>query len=156
LPHKRELVPLALYSLEYPKVPLLLVDFRGTRAPKRREMMRRAIADGITGVAGISRWGNWPYLAGSWAFDFVRARHGDANNRTARVQAFSKTRRWLALDPRVDPKLREDLLRRIEVWGVNPLEDNVFQEPEIARRQYAALMRYSANPNGLPRRLEKD
>jgi hypothetical protein len=30
-----ELIPLAMYSLEYPKVPLLLVDFRATRAPKR-------------------------------------------------------------------------------------------------------------------------
>ena len=71
-----ELIPLALYSLEYPKVPLLLVDFRSTRAPKHREMLRRATVDVVSGVLGISKWGNWPYLAGSWTWNFVRARHG--------------------------------------------------------------------------------
>jgi hypothetical protein len=154
--YSRELVPLALYSLEYPKVPLLLVDFRSAYAPKRREMLRRATADALSGVLGVSKWGNWPYLAGSWTFDFVRSRHGDANNRAARLKAFSQARRWLALDHSLDPKLREELLRRLEVLGVNPLEESVFQEAEIARRQYAALLRYAADPEGLRARLDRD
>ena len=153
---QRELIPLALYSLEYPKVPLLLADFRDTRKPKHREMLRRATGDAVGGVLGISRWGNWPFLAGSAAWNFVRSRHGDANNRTARLRAYSQVRRWLTLDGSVDPALRAELQRRLEILGVNPLEDSVFHEAEIAERQYDALLRYAADPKGLPARLERD
>ena len=62
----RELIPLALYSLEHPKVPLLLADFRNTRAPRRREMTRHAAVDLLSGVIGFSRWEEWPILTASW------------------------------------------------------------------------------------------
>ena len=94
----RELIPLALYALEYPKVPLVLVDFRDTHKPKNREMLRLATADAVTGVLGISKYGNWPYFAGSTTYNFVQSRHGDPNNRTARLKAFSQVRRWLTLE----------------------------------------------------------
>jgi len=152
----RELIPLALYSLEYPKVPLLVADFRATQAPKRREMLRRAATDTLSGVLGISKWGNWPYLAGSWAWDFVESRHGATRNRVARLESASQTRHWLALDQTLDPALREELLRRLEVLGVNPLDQSVFQESDIAERQYAALLRYAPDPHGLSARLDRD
>ena len=151
----RELIPLAMYGLEYPKVPLLLVDFRNTRKPKNREMLRLAAGDAVSGVLGISKWGNWPYMAGSWAWNFLRTRHGDPNNRAARLRAFTQVRRWLALDGSIDPALRADLQRRLEILGVNPLEDSVFEESEIAGRQYDALLRYADDPKGLPARLER-
>jgi hypothetical protein len=153
---RRELIPLALYALEYPKVPLLLADFRDTRKPKHREMLRLAAGDAVTGVLGISKWGNWPYMAGSVAWNFVRSRHGDPNNRTARLKAYSQVRRWLTLDGSIDPALRADLQRRLEILGANPLEESVFEETAIAQRQYDALLRYAADPNGLPARLERD
>ena len=56
------LIPLALYALDYPKVPLLLADFRAFRSAKHREMLRRAATDTVSGVLGVSTWGNWPYL----------------------------------------------------------------------------------------------
>jgi hypothetical protein len=152
----RELIPLALYALEYPKVPLLLADFRDTRKPKHREMLRLAAGDAVSGVLGISKWGNWPYMAGSVAWNFVRSRHGDPNNRTARLKAYSQVRRWLTLDGSIDPALRADLQRRLEILGVNPLEESVFEETAIAHRQYDALLRYAADPEGLPARLERD
>jgi hypothetical protein len=152
----RDLIPLAMYGLEYPKVPLLLVDFRDTRKPKHMEMLRLAAGDAVSGVLGISKWGNWPYMAGSWTWNFVRSRHGDANNRTARLRAYTQVRRWLALDGSIDPALRADLQRRLEILGVNPLEDSVFEESEIALRQYDALLRYADDPRGLPARLERD
>jgi hypothetical protein len=152
----RELIPLALYALEYPKVPLLLADFRDTRKPKHREMLRLAAGDAVSGVLGISKWGNWPYMAGSVAWNFVRSRHGDPNNRTARLKAYSQVRRWLTLDGSIDPALRADLQRRLEILGANPLEESVFEETAIAQRQYDALLRYAADPNGLPARLERD
>src|SRR6185295_16646492 len=152
----RELIPLAMNGLEYPKVPLLLVDFGDTRKPKRREMLRLAAGDAVSGVLGISKWGNWPYMTASWTWNFVRSRHGDPNNRNARLRAYTQVRRWLALDNSIDPALRADLQRRLEILGVNPLEDSVFEESEIADRQYDALLRYAADPQGLPARLEHD
>jgi hypothetical protein len=152
----RELIPLALYALEYPKVPLVLVDFRDTHKPKNREMLRLATGDAVSGVIGVSKFGNWPYLAGSMTWTFVRSRHGDPNNRSARLKAFSQVRRWLTLDGSMDPALRAELQRRLEILGVNPLEESVFKETEIAERQYDALLRYAADPKGLPARLDHD
>jgi len=152
----RDMIPLALYALDYPKVPLLLVDFRNTGAPKRREMLRHATTDTLAGVLGISRFGNWPFMAGSWAFDFVRTRHGDTTNRMARLRAYSEVRQWMALDRSIDPNLRSELQKRLESIGVNPMEESVFDEAGIARRQYAALTRYAEDPDGLPARIERD
>jgi len=152
----KEMIPLALYSLEHPKVPLVLVDFRHANAPRRREMFRHALVDGLSGVAGISVWGNWPLLAGSYTWNFVRARHGAANNRVARIRAYAQAREWLALDLGVDPELRTQLLKRLEALGVNPLEDGIFAQARLARRQYAALQRYSDDPKGLVAQLERD
>jgi hypothetical protein len=152
----REMIPLGLYALEYPKVPLLLVDFRDTHAPKRREMLRHAATDTIVGILGISQWGNWPYMAGAWTFNFVRERHGDTNNRSARLKAYSEVREWLALDGTLDSGLRADLRKRLEILGVNPMEESVYAEAQIAQRQYAALIKYAQDPHGLPARLERD
>jgi hypothetical protein len=150
-----ELVPLALYSLNYPKVPLLLADFRAYHSAKHREMARQAVTDTLTGVLGVSQWGNWPYLAGSWTWNFVRARHGDPNNRTARLQAYSGAKQWLLLDPKLDYDLRVELQKRLEVMGVNPLEQKAFSEAEIAEKQYAALLKYALDPKGLGAKLDK-
>lgn len=152
----REMIPLALYALEYPKVPLLLVDFRAAHKPKRREMLSHATTDTVSGVLGISMWGNWPYLAGAWAFNFVRERHGAANSRNDRLKAYSEVREWLALDGSLDPGLRADLQKRLEIMGVNPMEESVFDEGQIAQRQYAALLKYAQDPRGLPKKLNHD
>ena len=39
-----ELIPLALYGLDNPKIPMVLVDFRDGLNPKKREMSRRVLA----------------------------------------------------------------------------------------------------------------
>jgi hypothetical protein len=152
----RDMIPLALYSLEYPKVPLLVVDFRDSHGPKRREMFRRAATDTVSGVLGISMWGNWPLLAGLTSWNFFRERHGAANDRASRIRAYSQTRQWVALDPSMDPALRTELMKRLEIMGVNPLEDSIFEEGKIARRQYAALLKYANDPKGLPARVDRD
>ncbi|MEO8096713.1 MAG: hypothetical protein ABI811_03365 [Acidobacteriota bacterium] len=153
---ERELIPLALYGLDYPKVPLLVVDFRATHAPKHREMLARAMADAVTGILGYSKWGNWPYMAGSFVFNFTRTRWGGATNGQQRLKAYADGRRWLALDTSLAPDLRVDLLKRLEVMGVNPLDESIFQATDVARRQFAALLAYAADPDGLPARLQRD
>jgi hypothetical protein len=152
----KEMIPLAMYGLEYPKVPLLLADFRDSHAPKRREMIRHAATDAVSGVLGISKFGNWPFFAGSFAFNFVRVRHGATYDRSARLKAYAQVRAWLALDGTISSGLRTELQKRLEILGVNPMEESVASEVKIARRQYAALLKYAQDPRGLPARLERD
>lgn len=152
----QELIPLALYSLDHTKVPFLLVNFRASWAPRRREMFRHAIVDGVNGVAGISMWGNWPYLAGSYAWNFVRSRHGAATQRSERIRAYSSARQWLALDTSLDPDLRKDLERRLARLGVNPLEDSLSSQSMRAQKQYAELEKWVESSNGLTHRIEDD
>jgi hypothetical protein len=152
----RDMIPLGLYSLEYPKVPFLVVDFRNTHGPKRREMFRRAATDTVSGVLGISMWSNWPLLTGFTAWNFIRERHGAANDRASRIRAYSQTRQWVTFDFSIDPALKTVLMKDLEILGVNPLEDSIFEEGKIARRQYAALLKYADDPKGLPARIDYD
>jgi len=52
--------------------------------------------------------------------------------------------------------LHAELQKRLEVMGVNPMDESVFAETRIAQKQYAALLRYAQDPRGLPARLEHD
>jgi hypothetical protein len=151
-----EMIPLALYALDYPKVPLLLVDFRDTHRPKRREMIRHAATDTVSGVLGISRFTNLPFLAGATIFNFVQVRHGAANDRSARLKSYAEVREWLALDESLQPGLRKLLQDRLEIMGVNPMEETIASEAKLAQAQYVALLRYAADPSGLPARLARD
>ena len=119
-------------------------------------MLSHAATDTISGVLGISKFGNWPYFTGSAIFNFVSARHGAANNRSARLKAYAEVREWLALDNSIHPGLRRDLQDRLEIMGVNPMEQSIASEAKLAQAQYAALLRYAADPAGLPARLAKD
>jgi len=152
----KEMIPLALYALDYPKVPLLLVDFRDTHRPKRREMIRHAATDTVSGVLGISKFGNWPFFTGATIFNFVQVRHGAANDRSARLKSYAEVREWLALDESLEPGLRSLLQDRLEIMGVNPMEETIASEAKLAQAQYAALLRYAADPAGLPARLARD
>jgi hypothetical protein len=95
-------------------------------------------------------------MAGSWTWNFIRTRHGDTTNRSARLKAYSQVRQLLALDRSMDPGLRVAMQKRLEFLGVNPLQDSVFDEAKIAQLQYEALLRYADDPEGLSARLEKD
>jgi hypothetical protein len=148
-----EMVPIALYGLDYPTAPLLLVDFKQPLKAKRREMIRRALDQVVTGVLGITTFGNLEYFAAKTAWTFIRRRHGAAVDRTARLRAYSQFRHGLNLDTSLDPKLRRELLRRAEGLGLNPFEDGVETEAQLARDQYAALRAYATAPNGLAKKL---
>lgn len=152
----KAMIPLAMYSLDYPKVPLLVVDFRDSHRAKAREMIRHAATDTVSGVLGISRLTNPLFLFGSTAFMFVSTRHGAADNRNARLQAYAEIREWMELDQSVQPELRDALQKRLEIMGVNPMEESMAGEAKMAERQYAALLRYADDPNGLPARVLRD
>ena len=151
-----EMIPLALYSLDYPKVPLLLADFRDTFKPKRRELVRHGATALLTGVLGFSRFGNWPFLAAETSWNFVRGRHGAAVNRTARLEAYAGARVFLAEDTSLDPNLARELTRRLDHLALNPLENDFATQASVAKEQYAALLQYADSPSGLAAKLERD
>ena len=108
---KVELIPLALYGLDFPKIPALLVDFRDRLNPKRREMSHRVIEDVARNVLSLSRYGDVHYFLGRTVFDFVTSRRGIDVNQPTRLRAYSQLKLLLALDRTLDRGLREDFSR---------------------------------------------
>jgi hypothetical protein len=151
-----EMIPLAFYSLDHPRAPLLLADFRDQMKPKRREMFLHGSSVVITSILGISRFGNWPFFAGESAWTFVRARHGGAVNRSARLRAYSEARAFLAVDSTLNSQLKAELRGRLDHLALNPLENGAAGEAQLAREQYNALIQYAGAPGGLVAKLERD
>jgi hypothetical protein len=150
-----EMIPLALYNLDYPRVPLLLADFRDSLKPKHREMVNQGASSLVTGVLGITRFGNPEFFAAQAVWMFVRGRHGSAVNRSARLEAYSKAREFLAMDSSLDPALKLELQHRLDHLALNPRDNDVSHEANLAREQYAALVRYAESPRGAAK-LERD
>lgn len=153
---KIELVPLALYGLDFPKIPALLVDFRDRLNPKRREMSHRVIEDVARNVLSLSRYGDVHYFLGRTVFDFVTSRRGIDLNQPTRLRAYSQLKLLLALDQTLDRDLREEIGRRIETVSLNPLENDLEAEARLAHQQYAALVAAAQRSDGLVARLDRD
>lgn len=150
-----EMIPLALYNLDYPRVPILLADFRDSLKPKHREMVNQGATTVVSGVLGLTRFGNPEFFAAEALWSFVRGRHGAAVNRSARLQAYSEAREFLAMDSSLDPSLRAQLQLRLDHLALNPRDNDVSHEANLASEQYAALLRYARSTRGAEK-LERD
>ncbi|HEV2761554.1 MAG TPA: hypothetical protein VGV38_01070, partial [Pyrinomonadaceae bacterium] len=151
-----EFIPLALYGLEHPKIPMLLVDFRDGGNPKRREMSRRLLEDIGRNILSISPFGDLHYFLGRSVYEYVTNRRGMDLNQPSRLRAYSQLKLLLALDASLDPALREDIERRVERVSMNPRENDLDAEVRLARAQYDALSAYARRADGLSARLERD
>jgi hypothetical protein len=151
-----KMIPLAVYALDYPGVPLLLIDFRDASHPQRTERRLRAANDVTTGVLGLTTFGNFSYFAAKTGFLFVHKRHGAATDRLARRNAFIALRHALATSDSLEQGLRRDLESRIEKLDLDPIEKSWAQEVRAAWRQHDALIKYAADPNGLAKTIERD
>jgi hypothetical protein len=151
-----EMIPLALYGLDNPKIPTLLVDFRDTYNPKKREMSRRVLNDVTRNILSVSKFGNLPYFLGKTVYDFVTGRRGIDLNQPSRLQAYSQLKLLLALNDSMDPKLREEVNGRLENISLNPFENDLEVEANLARQQYDALVAFAKDPKGLAAKLERD
>ena len=151
-----KMIPLAVYALDYPGVPLLLVDFRDASHPQRSERRLRAANDVTAGVFGMTTFGNFSYFAAKTGFLFVHKRHGAATDRLARRNAFIALRHALATGDSLDQGLRGDLESRIERLDLDPVEKSWAQEVRAAWRQYDALIKYAADRSGLAKTIERD
>jgi hypothetical protein len=151
-----EMIPLGLYGLDNPKIPMLLVDFRDNYNPKKREMSRRVINDVTRNVLSVSKFGNLPYFLGKTVFDFVTGRRGIDINQPSRLATYSQLKLLLALNNSMEPALRTEVSGRIETISLNPFENDVNAEAKIALDQYAALVAFAKNPEGLAAKIERD
>src|SRR5215813_2182921 len=151
-----EMIPLALYGLDHPKIPALLVDFRDTHNPKRREMSRRVLEDVTKNVLALSRFGDLPYFVGRSVFDFVTGRRGMDINQPSRLKTYAQLKLLLSLNESLDPDLRSEITNRLEIVSLNPLENSVEAERKLAQQQYQALVDYAKRPDGLAAKLAQD
>jgi hypothetical protein len=151
-----ELIPLALYGLDNPRIPMLLVDFRDGYNPKKREMSRRVLNDITRNFLSVSKFGNLPYFLGRTVFDFVTGKRGMDINQPSRLQTYAQLKLLLALNDSLDPELRAQVNGRLERVSLNPFENDLETEINVARRQYDALVSYARDPKGLASRIERD
>lgn len=135
-----QLVPLAVYSLNYPRNPLLLVDFRGERRVRHHEMLQRTINELTAGVIGVSHFTNWYYFVAADLYQFAARRHGKATDQAERLDCYSEFRVQLALDRHLDPGLRADIERRMDKLAINPLTATPQRELEAAKKRYHRLV----------------
>ncbi|PWT93194.1 MAG: hypothetical protein C5B55_05005, partial [Blastocatellia bacterium] len=154
--HPVELIPLALYGLDYPKIPMVLVDFRDGYNPKKREMSRRVLNDVTRNILSISKFGNLPYFLARTVFDFVTGRRGIDVNQPTRLQTYSQLKLLLSLSNSLDPELREEVGERLERVSLNPFENDFDVEAGLAEQQYDALLAFAKDPQGLPAKIERD
>lgn len=152
----RKMIPLALYGLDYPKIPILLIDFRDTNNPKKREVSRRVLNDLTGNVLAVSRFASLPYFVGRYMYGFFTARRGIDVNQKSRVESYSRLKLLLSLNDSLDPMLRDELSVRVEDVSINPLENDLNVETRIAQQQYENLMAFAKRPDGLPKRLENE
>jgi hypothetical protein len=140
-----EMIPLAIYGLENPRIPALLIDYRNTGNPKRRELSRRVLDDATRNVLGISPFGNIPYLLGRSALAFALDRWGKDVNQPSRLRSLSQLELALTLDSSVSSRLHEQTSKKLASVSVNPL-DNAAVNAESARRQYQELLALLQQP----------
>jgi len=151
-----EMIPLALYGLDNPKIPMLLVDFRDALNPKKREVSRRALEDVTKNVLALSPLGDLSYFLGRTVFDFVTGRRGMDINQPTRLRTYSQLKLLLSLNNSLNPQLRDQIDERLERVSLNPLENDFAIEARLAKGQYEALMAYAKRDDGLPAKLDRD
>jgi hypothetical protein len=151
-----EMIPLALYGLDTPKIPMLLVDFRDGYNPKKREMSRRVLNDVTRNLLSLSKFGNLPFFLGRTVFDFVTGRRGMDINQPSRLQTYSQLKLLLALNNSLEPELRDEIEGRAAKISLNPFENDLHAEANVALEQYQALVAFAKDPSGLAAMVERD
>lgn len=135
-----ELIPLAVYGLNHPRVPILLIDFRDTANPKVREISRRLIDDLSRTVFRISPFRRFSLWAARKALGFVVNRRGDDFNQPSRLKSYAELDLLLMLDDSIDPRFRAELTTRMRGAATNPMENSLRIEARLAHANYEALL----------------
>lgn len=135
-----EFIPLAVYGLNHPRVPALLIDFRDTANPKAREISRRAIDDLSRSVIRVSPFRTFPLWAARKTFDFVTHKRGRDFNQPSRLKSYAELDLLLMLEDSVKPELRAEMIKRMRGATTNPMENSLRVEIRLAQANYEALL----------------
>jgi hypothetical protein len=151
-----EMIPLALYGLDHPKIPVVLIDFRDNGNPKRREVSQRVLHDITRNILSLSPYGDLEYLAGRSVYNFVTGRRGMDVNQPSRLRSYSQLKLMLALNATIDPALASEASRLLERVSMNPLQNDLEVERALAEQSYQALLESLRSPSGgLPGMLQQ-
>ncbi|MFT3746635.1 MAG: hypothetical protein QM785_20370 [Pyrinomonadaceae bacterium] len=153
--HPKTMIPLAIYGLDHPKVPVILVDFRDNGNPKMREISRRVLNDLTGNVLSLSVFGGLPFFLGKFVYDFVTGRRGADLNQASRVRAYSQLKLLVALDNSLDPEFKDEITDRVESASLNPLQNDTDVEARLAKAQYENLIAFAGN-GGLKKKVDED
>jgi hypothetical protein len=151
-----EMLPLALYGLDHPKIPALLIDFRDGLNPKRRELTRLILRDVAKNILPLSTMGHAMFFLARTPYDWITGRRGMDVNQPSRLRSYSELKLLLAFNGSIDPALKNEIERRLEKVSVNPLSNDSETEIRLAHRQYDSLIDFARRPEGLPARIERD
>lgn len=138
---KIELIPLAVYGLNHPRVPILLVDFRNELNPKGRELSRRLLYDITRNALRISPFRTMYWWTARKAFDVVMRRHGADITQPSRLRASAELNLLLMLSDSINPQLRSEITRHVLTLGANPMENSLKADIALARANYEALLK---------------
>jgi hypothetical protein len=150
-----EMIPLAVYGLDKPKIPVLLVDFRDVLNPKKREVSGRALTEVASNVLSLSPL-SLPYFLGRTAFGWITSRRGMDFNQPTRLSSYSRLKLLLSLNSTIEPGLRAEIDRRLETVSPDPLTNDRTAEIQLARQQFDALLEFAKRPDGLAAKIERD
>jgi len=154
---KTQLIPLGVYSLSYPKLPLLLIDFQDELHIRRREIIQRSINEITAGVIGVSHITNWYYYVAADVYNFVVSRHGKATDENARLDCYAQFRADLFHDRTLDADFKTSLQQRMNMLEINPLGVSPEREMDLAQERYSALVQPNGEVNRpLTKRLDRN
>jgi hypothetical protein len=151
-----EMIPLALYGLDHPKIPALLIDFRKPLNAKARELSHVAFEKFGTRVITASPFANTAIRFGRIAVRVATRRMGVDLFQPSRLLSYTQLKMVLSSNPGISSTMRLEIGRRVESVAVNPLENDLTTEVALARSQYRALLDYASQPDGLRVDLNRD
>jgi hypothetical protein len=141
--HSEEVIPLAMYSLDHPKAPFLLIDFRSPWKPMFREAARRGVEEIPRTVLGFTAFTNVELRAAEFAWNSIRSRRGAAIHRPSRLRAAASVRQMILSSPQLEPEMRMKLTMRLGTAAPSSF------------RRYESLLAWALSTNG-ERRIRED
>lgn len=152
----RELIPLAVYGLDSPHLPLLLIDFRNSIEPKKREVSKRASKDLFKYMVDVFPLADLHYFLARKLFGFLAERKGLSLVLPPAFRSYAQLKLALLLEEKLDAGLKQLMLQALDRAQVNPLSNQVEAEVKLALDQYRFLLEYAGHPDGLKKRLQRD
>jgi hypothetical protein len=144
----KELVPVALYGLAYPRMPLLLIDFLHPTRPRDREIDQRFVGEMLRVGSYFSPLPIWTVSGALGVYYLLKGHQGSATDQTARLECFAEAQMDFALDHRLDAEFRSDMQRRLEKININPLDSSIDKELASANASYGLLLETLARSGG--------